>query len=959
MNNLRLSHLLITLVVGAPFAAVACSDNPSTTPGSTSSSSASGTGGSGGNGGNGGSGGIGGNGGNGGGPSVACADALLPLQNPRAHTLGETFYLPRFLTDPGCASDLAWQVVTAPASSQNAVYNLGAPEPRFTPDIPGDYTFRLNDPAATELTLRVVARTPEARFRNHYLTPLQGATVVDGELWTANGASYTVTRLVDDNGQWTWAGEITVGSWPAAIAHHPQSKKVLVAQRGSDTIGFIDRDRNILEDSLWVGDEPSGLAISPDGTTLYVSLATMRKVVVVDLDKREIKGTIAVGFDPRALVVSADGKRLFVASYRSGNKLKDTRGTYGPDDDQDIWVVDTEMQKVTVILSGIAADLRSLSLSEDGTELYVASTDGDPEPSQAAPNAMPFVHEVIVISADATKPQFGTVLRRADLTRQMTSGGPVVNPSGVLGVGDTIWVSSESSDVVVALDRATLAEKARTPVGPGARALVKLGNNIAVHTYQSFEARILDAAGTVLQTVSLAADPRPANVALGERVFTRPGGGFASNHSCSSCHIEAQNDGMVWRFGPQIWHNVRPLQLLEATTPLEWGAYVSSTDNFGYQGPSSIVARPATPEEAIGLQSFLGSLLGAPRETGHTRVDGSYTEAALRGRDLFEGKAACYACHAAPLYTTREYIPVGKSGEPADVPSLLGVYRHGVYFVKGQSRTLEAALDVAIDYVKAELTADEKADLLQFLRELTPKGAHPLGIWPDIDSDEGVYPDIRPSVAFADAIDDSIVGKTAAEVAAEYVTLESEAGEKIAGAALVKGGLVEFVPAAPLTAGAKYQFRVLPGLPFVSGGALSAERVTPFVIANPAIGTWPKMMKMTVTVPGPMGSMTPLDYVLERSDTPRPGGMTFIVKPVIFGSQQRQEVWARVDGDKLTMQSFALPISPGGVADAASVTGTVKTVNPADQSVTLVEGTLRLGGPGINIPGVPFVVTPL
>jgi hypothetical protein len=113
----------------------------------------------------------------------------------------------------------------------------------------------------------------------------------------------------------------------------------------------------------------------------------------------------------------------------------------------------------------------------------------------------------------------------------------------------------------------------------------------------------------------------------------------------------------------------------------------------------------------------------------------------------------------------------GKSGEPADIPTLLGTYRHGIYFVGAKARSLEAALEVAIDYVKVTLSAEERADLLAFLRELTPKGGAPMGIWPDIDSDEGVYPDVRPSVAFADPVDDTH-GKTAAEVAAEYVVLE-------------------------------------------------------------------------------------------------------------------------------------------------------------------------------------------
>ncbi len=951
---MRISTIAPALVLAAvvPFA---CSDEPKGTTSSTSSSSSTSSGMGGG-----GAGGMGGSvSSSSGGPVSACADILLPLQNPRAFTLGETFYLPRALQNADCPADLAWSVVSAPAGSKNVVWNVGAPDPRFTPDVAGDYVFQLNDPALTELKLTVVSRTPAERFRNHYLTPLYGAAVVDGELWVANGASYTVTNVsADINGQWKKANEIPVGSWPAAITHHPQSQYVLVAERGSDTVGFIDRTRMTLEDSLWVGDEPTGLAISPDGKTLYASLATMRKVAIANLDTHVLVGHIDVGFDPRAMVLSPDGKFLFVASYRSGNKIKDTRGTYGPNDDQDVWIVDTATNQVAKTITGISADLRAMALSADGAELYIVGTDGDPEPSQGDPNAKPFVHEVIVVGADPAKPDYGTVLRRADLTRQAGSGGPVVNPSGVLAVADTLWVSSESSDVVVALDRLTLAEKARTPVGAGARALVKVGDRLAVHSYQSHEVAILDAAGAIVQQIALTQDPRPVEVALGERVFTRPGQNFAANHSCSSCHVEAQNDGMVWRFGPAIWHNVRPLQLMDATTPLEWGAYVSSTDNFGYQGPSSIVSRPATEEEAAGLKSFLGSLLGAPRATGRTRVDGSYTEAGLRGQDLFNGIAGCYACHLAPLYTTREFFPVGKSGVPADVPTLFGVYRHGVYFVKGQSRSLETAVDVALGFVKVTLAPDERSDLLEFLYELTPKGGYPLGIWPDIDSAESVYPNVRPSVAFADPIDDSVPGKTAAQVAAEFVVLENLASQKIPGSVVVNGGQVEFVPDAPLEAGQFYRFRALPGLPFQSGGALWAERLSEFQVAQPPIAAWPANMKMTVTVPGPGGVMTPLDYVLETVDPGRPGGITLIVKPALFGSQQRQQVWARIDGETFRMQSFALPISPTGVADASIVTGIVKTVDQANQTISLVEGTLRIGGPGINIPGVVFKIAP-
>jgi hypothetical protein len=277
--------------------------------------------------------------------------------------------------------------------------------------------------------------------------------------------------------------------------------------------------------------------------------------------------------------------------------------------------------------------------------------------------------------------------------------------------------------------------------------------------------------------------------------------------------------------------------------------------------------------------------------------------------------------------------------------------------VKGQARSLEAAVDVALGFAQVTLSAEERSDLLQFLRELTPKGAAPLGIWPDIDSSEGVYPNVRPSVAFADPVDDSLPGKTAAQLAEEHVVLEDAQGQRVAGRVELQGGRIEFVPAAPLALGARYTFRALPGLPFLSGGELWGERSTSFTVASPAAGRWPKTMKMTVQVPG-RGGVTPVDFLLESSDTPRPGGLTLTLKPQLFGAQQRQEVWARVDGSTLRLQPFAMPISPTGVADAMQVAGTVKEVSPGTQDILRVEGTLRIAGPGISLPGVTFVIVP-
>ncbi len=870
-------------------------------------------------------------------PEVGCVEDPLPLQPVDAHVLGETFYLPGFTGADDCAADLAWVIDEAPAGSENLIYATGAPQPRFTPDLPGTYRFSVpGEDAAVELT--VVARTPAERFRNHYLTPLFGAAVVGDEVWTANGATYTVTRVgVDDLAV---RGEVTVGSWPAAVAWRDPLPYVLVAQRGSDTLGFIDRDRGVLEDALWIGDEPTGIAIDPARDVAYVSLPTADEIAVVDLANRAVVDRVAVGFDPRALAVSPDGAHLVAATYRSRNAATDLLGTYDGAPDEDLFVVDLAERTVVGVATGVTAVQRALAFDADG-RLYVAGTDSDPLPSQADPDALPFEHEVVRIDdlSDPNGPR-----AQVDLSRQPSSAGPVVGPSGVLVRPEGIWVASESSSVVVLLDAETFAEVARVDVGAGARQLVDLGDaGIAVHCYADAALWVVDDQADVVDVVALHDDARPPQVADGERVFLRPGSGVRANNACTSCHVEGQNEGMIWRFGPELYANVRPIQLLAATTPLGWSAYTSSADNFGYQGPGSILGRPPTVDEADAAAAFFASLIGAPRANAHTRLDGSYTDAGLRGKALFEGKALCSSCHRPPLYTLRTMVEEGKSGEPADIPSLLGVYRHGIYFIHGQARRLDAAIDVAIAFVDVQLSADERADLLAFVRQLTPKGSAPLGMYPDLGSEVAVEPDVAPWVEFADPPRGD---------ASAFVTLETAGGEPVAGTLVVTGGFLQLTPDEPLAPGS-YAFTARAGLPFATGGALVADRTVRFDVAD-AGATWPDApLTMTVTVaPGPGGGLQQR-FDLERT-ADGVAGETRVQMRAAAPVVHRQQLWVQIDGDEVVLEPFALPIG-SAFGDAREVRGTITATNP-DGSIARVEGTLTISAPGNHTTDIAFVI---
>lgn len=129
------------------------------------------------------------------------------------------------------------------------------------------------------------------------------------------------------------------------------------------------------------------------------------------------------------------------------------------------------------------------------------------------------------------------------------------------------------------------------------------------------------------------------------------------------------------------------------------------------------------------LQAYQLSLAAPAAPAGSFDAD-----AAARGKVVFDGKGECATCHAGPLFTdanTRLHPPGDSVVEP-ETPSyasrsasgmyraapLKGLWQHAPYFHDGSAATLE---DVGTRY-NAEralgLTAQEIADLAQYLKSL-------------------------------------------------------------------------------------------------------------------------------------------------------------------------------------------------------------------------------------------------
>ena len=102
------------------------------------------------------------------------------------------------------------------------------------------------------------------------------------------------------------------------------------------------------------------------------------------------------------------------------------------------------------------------------------------------------------------------------------------------------------------------------------------------------------------------------------------------------------------------------------------------------------------------------------------------TEQELRGEKLFFGKAECAVCHPAPFYLDDKmhdlHLERFLQGEPGDGPiksfTLRGIKESPPYLHDGRCLTLEDTVEFFNLVQELNLSREEKADLVAFLRAL-------------------------------------------------------------------------------------------------------------------------------------------------------------------------------------------------------------------------------------------------
>lgn len=651
--------------------------------------------------------------------------------------------------------------------------------------------------------------------------PANSASIlVDGSrrrVFLVNPDQGTVTCLDADRMEPVW--EATSGRGPAALAQAPDGI-LWIANREDATLTLHDpvTGSRLATVNLPFASGPSGLVFNPDGSAVYAALESSAQVIRIDPATRTVTATAQVPPHPRGLAVDAAGKRILVAHFLSqgfeGTVTELDAGTLMPS--RAILLAEDLTPDSEIGGRGSPNHLAAVALSPDGSQAWIpakkdnlrrgGSRDGRPLDFQSTVRAM--VSRVDMASGRERLSQ------RLDFD---DSEGPVAVAFGPWGF--PAFLAFRGSEKVVAWDPfgdarvTTLPDAGAAPMG---LAVDSSTGRLFVQAFLSREVSVFDAralvsgVGTIAPLLkrlpTSAAEPLPAEVLRGKRLFNKASDlrmGKDGYLSCASCHADGGGDCRVWDFtdrGEGLRSTV-PLFGRARQGPLHWSANFDEVQDFEHdmRGPfgglgflteaafnTGTHAHPLGDKKAglspdlDALAAYVASLDKVPPSPWRN-PDGTYTDAALRGKAIFfREDVGCSRCHSGPDYSdSRLDPPVAPTSPPApahpgdgttpegfpihdvgtlrphsgkrlgatlsglDTPGLKGLWDTAPYLHDGSAASVEAVLTTAnpgdLHGKTSGLTEGERRDLIAFLRQLDDLDAagKPEGIRPAFSGSRG------------------------------------------------------------------------------------------------------------------------------------------------------------------------------------------------------------------------------
>ncbi len=499
---------------------------------------------------------------------------------------------------------------------------------------------------------------------------------------------------------------------------------------------------------LPAGHTPESPVLSADGQTLYYcnrfSRADRKDIHALDVATGKVKCSAKAIREPATMRLSKDGQTLWVGNYLPLMPANSQR-VYAS-----LCVYDSAtLEKVaTLDLPGGAFAVCDSAMSADGKHYFVSHSVGRfTVPTTHLDRGWINTSAVSVFDVAARK-YVNTVLLD-DTVRG------AANPWGLAVAGKDEWlcvnISGTHELMVVNLKEmmkrlASAANpkevvndlsflygvKTRIPLeGQGARALAVVGNNVysAMRFADSLNLVELwdDGPGTAVALPL--GTPKPLTpVRAGERAFYDATLCYQHWLSCASCHSGTRTDGTNWDLmndGIGNPKQSRSMLYSHKTSPVMITGIRASAEVAVTKGFSMIQFHELPEEQLDNVNTFLKAQTPVP--SPYLNPDGTMTASALRGKTLFEGKAACVTCHVPPYYGDKKKYVLGLGSDSERnrefaTPILIEVWRTAPYMYDGRAVTIQEVITTDNKNNKhgntKDLTPQEVEDLANYVNSL-------------------------------------------------------------------------------------------------------------------------------------------------------------------------------------------------------------------------------------------------
>ncbi len=539
-----------------------------------------------------------------------------------------------------------------------------------------------------------------------------------------------------------------------------QGNRLVVANADSDSITLLEN--GIMQAEIAVGDDPRTVAITPDGKTAWVALRGENAVAVVNLETTQREAVIPIGHMPYGVVV--DDRRAYITCFGDGQVVVVDLASYAilyqvkvPDFPAGAalsgeWllvshfytgqVTALNILRTPVVIGTVTVDVggniaQSIVLSPDGLRAYLPMTR-----TGLSLISLQYMQDwfPIVAILDLVTMQ-GDRDRRLALSSVKGSNMPF--DAAFTPDGNRLLVVLAGSDSVLVVDSTSGNIQRYIDVGANPRGILIQGEQAYVSNTLDGTVSVIDL-GTyaVTSTIPITEIALSAELLRGKVLFNSAASPIMSDGavSCATCHFDGGCDQRTWinfRSGPR---NTLALGGAADLPPYNWAGEMAELQDtiedhirMVMLGDGLIQGDfdPLIDQLDAGRSADMDALVAYVAtfeawQSPYRNPDGTLTESAQRGMQIFMSGSPGCSCHLPPLYADQKQHDLAHTTFSLeeygafDTPSLYGLWATAPYLHDGVVMSLEELLTRTdpIHSVADQLTPQQLIDLISFLKSL-------------------------------------------------------------------------------------------------------------------------------------------------------------------------------------------------------------------------------------------------